>query len=254
MTHAALLAHNGRLVDLEDRLTEQSRKAARERANLERRHYEDRAAADAAAAHALGTAKAREHELRSRLQAREQQLSAAAADARRYRQKFADAASELDATRAYSQQLLALQPVRQDGEAQSGAAALSPLSTPDASALAVELASARAEAMQLADTVAELQASAARERVAAAAAARVVAEQHERITGLEGSLRAGGKEASRLTAALEAERAAAAALRSQLRGSANTSTAGQVSRRESCVAPRPYSPRLVCALSHLPCC
>lgn len=100
------MLNNDRYEELERRLVEQSRKAARERTEIERRHYEQQQVRDAQMSQQVTKYKKKESELKKILRERENELSSISRDAKKYRRKFSEAQSELEATRSYAQQLV----------------------------------------------------------------------------------------------------------------------------------------------------
>jgi chromosome segregation ATPase len=167
------------------------------------------------AARARDEFKRKEHALRARLQAREAAMAEAAADARRYRHKYAEAQAELKATWAYAQQLLASQVAPAEAaDRPERTAQASGSGSPDAAgALAAEVARLKANNAELAADAQARGAQCERERAGHASTLAAQAAQHVRVASLEASLAEATAQAADARRLLETERVASGRLK-----------------------------------------
>lgn len=98
--------NNDRYEELEKRLVDQSRKAIRDRTEIEKKHYEEQKALELKISSKLSKNKKKENELKKILRERENEINMISREAKKYRKKFQEVQNELEATRSYAQQLV----------------------------------------------------------------------------------------------------------------------------------------------------
>ena len=207
-TTAAVMAYNDRISRMEEQLAEQARRASRERAKLEKRHYDECQVLEAKMTRALADARQKEYSAKSKLKTMERSLAEASAEVARSRKKYASAALELESTRAYAQSLLQRAPSSQHSASVVPAAEVS---------VVAELARLRQAHTALAAHSAARDEVAEREREGRSAAEERAAAAAERAIERESFLGAAEAKVSRLERLLEGERAITGGLRSRLR-------------------------------------